>query len=139
MAAFRRLALRERRLGTLACEAGLRLLNGPPYRRHEAVETLLEQVVGRADVQALHRLFLDHRAGHEDDGHVRLRRLRLLQRGDPVVAGQVVVGDDEIEGFLRSARLRSVSLPVTRRMSHDTPSISSLCRTISASRGLSSK
>jgi len=53
-------------------------------------------------------LLFDDRPRNEDDGHVRLYRLRVLQRGDSVVARQVVVGDDEIEGFFRQRGFETV-------------------------------
>src|SRR6185503_2732971 len=96
---------------TLVRAPCVRFLDRPQYGRHEAFEPAFEQVVGRTDVQAFHRLLFDHRAGDEDHGYVRLRRLRLLQRGDAVVARQVVVRDDEIEGLCREGGFEAV-LPV---------------------------
>ena len=91
-----------------ACAPGLRLLNGPVHRGHQAVEPVFEQVVGGADLQAFHRFLFAHRAGNQDHRHVRLRLLRVLQRGDPVVTRQGVVGDDEIEGALRQRGFETV-------------------------------
>src|SRR5471032_249578 len=50
----------------------------PLHRGSQTLETILEQVVGRSDVQAFHRLLLDHSARHENHGHVWLYGLSAL-------------------------------------------------------------
>ena len=136
MAAFRRSLCASATSARLRVSRVSASCDGPPHRRRQAVEAALDQVVGRAELQALHRLLLADRAGHEDHRHVGLGRLGLFQRGDPVIAGQVVVGDDEIEGFLAPARIRSRPCRSVRRISQRTPSTSSRWRISSASRGL---
>ncbi len=101
IAAFRDSLSLRAAIDAFLSAACLRLLNRPLNRRDETLESLLQQVVRRADVQASHGLLLDDRPRNEDHGHVRLARLRLLQGAHPVVAGEIVVGDDEIEGFAR--------------------------------------
>ena len=106
--AQRLLTMEEGSFRLLALAPCLRLLKGSMHRRHKPVQVTLQQVVGRADLQASDRLFFADRAGKDD--HRRLGPLLLcpFQCSDPVVAGQVVVGDDEIERLARQRCLETV-------------------------------
>ena len=107
-AAVELLALLQLRFRQPACAPRLRFLNGPLHRRRKAFEAVFEEVIGGAEVQTLHRLLVADGAGNHDDGHIRSCLLRVGQGGDPVVAGQVVVAEDEIEGFLRQRGFETV-------------------------------
>ena len=102
------LALLQLRLRQPACAPRLRFLNGPLHRGRQAFEAVFEEVIGCAEVQTPHRLLVADGAGNHDDGHIRSCLLRVRQGGDPVVAGQVVVAEDEIEGFLRQRGFETV-------------------------------
>lgn len=81
----------------LALAMFLGLIQGPLDGRREALDPLLEQVIGRAVLQAIHRRLFPQRAGDDDDGNARLLGTRLCQGRVPVVVRQAVVAQDEVE------------------------------------------
>ena len=107
-AAVELLALLQLCLHQPACAPRLRFLDGPLHGGRQAFEAVFEEIVGCAEVQTPHRLLVADGAGNHDDGHIRSCLLRVRQGGDPVVAGQVVVAEDEIEGFPGQRRFKAV-------------------------------
>jgi hypothetical protein len=91
-----RLGDARRLFGVLAPGALFGFAQCPPCRRRQSCQTFLEDVVGRPQLDRLDCHLLAERAGHEDERHVRTRLPGDAQGGQPVEAGQRVVGEDQV-------------------------------------------
>ena len=74
------------------------LLQRTLHRRPQTPQTVLQQVVGRPQLQERgHRVF-SHGPRHHDEGNVQPLVVHQLQRPGRVELRQGVIGDDQVEG-----------------------------------------
>ena len=73
----------------------------------QSFEALLQQVVGRPEMQALHGLLLPQRSGDDDHRHVRLLDPCDAQRRNPVIIGEVEVAEDDLIGAVLEGGLEA--------------------------------
>jgi hypothetical protein len=92
-----RLAAPQLALGVPALGALARFAQRAAHRRDDPREALLEDVVGRADLERLDRHFLAQRSGDEDERHLRKLLDGEVQGGKAVEVGQREVGEDQVD------------------------------------------
>ena len=68
------------------------------HRLPEPGQPVLEQVVGGAPLEALHRRLVPQGAGDDDDGDVQVPLLHQPQGLQGVELGEVVIGQDQVGG-----------------------------------------
>ncbi len=90
------LALAEGRLGPPSLVPLAGLGQGPPDGRREAVDPVLEHVVGRPLLEALDGDLLAHHPRDEQEGGVGSVVPGDLQSREAVEAGQGVIGQDQV-------------------------------------------
>ncbi len=84
-------------LGAAALHALGRFRKRAPHRRRQARHPILQDVVGRAFLQALHGELLADAAGQKDEGDVGTDARRDHLRGEAVERGQIVIAEDGVE------------------------------------------
>ena len=85
-----------------------------PNGVRQSLEASLEQIVGGAQVEALHRLLLAERARDDDHRHVGLCRARGAQRGNAVVIGEVEVAQNDVIRAVRQRPLEAAAIAHAR-------------------------
>ena len=86
----------ERRLGLAPLAPLARFRQRAHHDGRQALQPVLQHVVGRAALQRFDRAFLAERAGDEDEGNVGRVLQQDLQRRETVEAGQRVVGEHQV-------------------------------------------
>ena len=74
----------------------VRLRERPRHSRDQALDPLLDHVVGSAALQGFHGDFLAQYSGHEYEGNLRRQFPGNIQRRMAVKGGQGIIGQDDV-------------------------------------------